>query len=246
MLGVYTLSARGRRARPGFSTRSRPTRHCSRTRSWRRWGLGTRPRQAAKAMRRLRSILEEGRGRGRAPDGGWEITRLRRRVRRLLGIVLMLALAVGAGGDAARRATPRAPRTTASTSRRGRSPTSCRSHASSTSTRPRTRSTCRGLPAGAPATLSPTQLWYGVFLWAKNQSRQPQTTSDNFDIVDTEGNHYYPVDAQPLGQPYAWKAQRLAPERDRAGSRHAAPASAPPRVACCCSSSAPRCTTTGR
>jgi len=38
-----------------------------------------------------------------------------------------------------------------------------------------------------------TQLWYGVFLWAKNQTSQAQTTTDNFDIVDTQED-------PPLGQ----------------------------------------------
>jgi hypothetical protein len=69
----------------------------------------------------------------------------------------------------------------------------------------------KGLPAGTTSTLTPTQLWYGVFLWAKNQTRQPQMTSDNIDIVDTEGNHYYPVALNPAVNPYAWTAQLLHP-----------------------------------
>jgi hypothetical protein len=69
----------------------------------------------------------------------------------------------------------------------------------------------RGLPSGTPATLSPTQIWYAVFLWAKNQTRQAQTTSDNFDIVDTQGNHYYPVAINPSLNQYAWTPKRLGP-----------------------------------
>lgn len=68
-----------------------------------------------------------------------------------------------------------------------------------------------GLPNGASSTLAPDQLWYGVFLWAKNQTRRMQTTSDKFDIVDTENNRYYPVALDPSVNPYAWTAQRLAP-----------------------------------
>ena len=69
----------------------------------------------------------------------------------------------------------------------------------------------RGLAAGTSTTLSPTQIWYAVFLWAKNQTRKPHTTSDNFDIVDTEGNHYYPVAINPTVNAYAWTSQRLGP-----------------------------------
>lgn len=68
-----------------------------------------------------------------------------------------------------------------------------------------------GLPAGTSATLSPDQIWYGVFLWGKNQTRRPQTTTGNFDIVDTQGDHYSPVALNPAANPYAWTPQRLAP-----------------------------------
>lgn len=67
-----------------------------------------------------------------------------------------------------------------------------------------------GLPAGtAPPT--PTQLWYGVFLWAKNYGKHPATTASSFDIVDTQGNKYYPVGLNPSLNPYAWTAQSLPP-----------------------------------
>jgi hypothetical protein len=67
-----------------------------------------------------------------------------------------------------------------------------------------------GLPPGA-ASVSAGQEWYGVFLWAKNQTNSRQVTSDQFDIVDTEGNHYYPLQATPSLNAYAWTAQSLAP-----------------------------------
>jgi hypothetical protein len=69
----------------------------------------------------------------------------------------------------------------------------------------------KGLPA-ADTSLRSSQLWYGVFLWAKNQTKHSQTTTNNFDIVDTEGNHYYP---QPLNSSlngYAWTPKSLAPD----------------------------------
>jgi hypothetical protein len=68
----------------------------------------------------------------------------------------------------------------------------------------------RGLPPGT-ATPTATELWYGVFLWAKNQTSQPQTTTENFDIVDTQGNHYSPLKLDPNLNSYAWTAQRLQP-----------------------------------
>ncbi len=66
----------------------------------------------------------------------------------------------------------------------------------------------RGLPAG---TTQPTgqQLWYGVFLWAKNQHHHAYTTSDNFEIVDTQGNVYKPLKLNTAKNPYAWTARTL-------------------------------------
>jgi hypothetical protein len=64
-----------------------------------------------------------------------------------------------------------------------------------------------GVPAGS-SSLSPSQIWYAVFLWAKNQTRQPETTSTNIDIVDTQGTLYHPI---AVKNPYVWTAQRLGP-----------------------------------
>lgn len=68
----------------------------------------------------------------------------------------------------------------------------------------------KGLPSGVSSSLGATQLWYGVFLWAKNQTKHSQTTSDNFEIVDTQGDTYYPIKLQSGTNPFAWTAQRLA------------------------------------
>lgn len=68
-----------------------------------------------------------------------------------------------------------------------------------------------GYVAGVPkseASLAPDQEWYGVFLWAKNQTKQPQTTTDSFEIIDTQGNVYHPV---KVNNPYAWTSRTLAP-----------------------------------
>jgi hypothetical protein len=66
----------------------------------------------------------------------------------------------------------------------------------------------------SPSQLSvtPTQEWYMVSLWAKNQTSRPEETNDNFDIVDTQGNHYYPVSVSSSLNPYVWTAQSLQPD----------------------------------
>jgi hypothetical protein len=68
----------------------------------------------------------------------------------------------------------------------------------------------KGVPGGDQS-LSASQLWYGVFLWAKNQTKQPAATANTFDIVDTEGNHYYPLGVNPSANGYAWTPQILKP-----------------------------------
>jgi len=68
-----------------------------------------------------------------------------------------------------------------------------------------------GLPSGMSSSLAPNQLWYGVFLWAKNQTKRSQTTSDNFDIVDSAGDTYYPIKLNPALNPYAWTPESLPP-----------------------------------
>ena len=68
----------------------------------------------------------------------------------------------------------------------------------------------KGVPT-SDSTLAPSALWYGVFLWAKNQTKSPQQTTGNFDIVDTEGHHYYPIPLNASVNPFAWKVQTLQP-----------------------------------
>ena len=67
-----------------------------------------------------------------------------------------------------------------------------------------------GRPAGSEAR-GPDQLWYGVFLWAKNQSDHPQPTAKNFNIVDSSHHHYYPVELNTEMNAYAWTSQLLEP-----------------------------------
>ncbi|MGI8863469.1 MAG: hypothetical protein ACR2JH_03580 [Solirubrobacteraceae bacterium] len=57
----------------------------------------------------------------------------------------------------------------------------------------------------------PDQEWFAVFLYAKNETHSNQTTTDSFDITDTQGNQYFPVAVNPSVNPYAWTAQTLQP-----------------------------------
>lgn len=67
-----------------------------------------------------------------------------------------------------------------------------------------------GLPRGTAA-LKPNEIWFGVFLNARNQTSQPARTTDRFVIVDTEGNRYYPLTLDPTVNKYAWHSQVLQP-----------------------------------
>jgi hypothetical protein len=67
-----------------------------------------------------------------------------------------------------------------------------------------------GLPRGQ-GTLTPDQLWYGVFLWAKNQTDLAHTTADKFTIIDTTGEVYHPTPLDADLNGYAWTPQRLEP-----------------------------------
>ena len=53
------------------------------------------------------------------------------------------------------------------------------------------------------------QLWFGVFLWAKNQDKQVQNTADTFEIVDSEGTVYHPTALNASINPYAWTSEAL-------------------------------------
>ena len=61
-------------------------------------------------------------------------------------------------------------------------------------------------------TIGADQLWYGVFLWAKNQTKEEQPTASEFRLVDSAGDVYYPVALDSSVNPYAWTSQTLAPD----------------------------------
>jgi hypothetical protein len=55
------------------------------------------------------------------------------------------------------------------------------------------------------------QEWFAIFMWAENQSKSDANTTDSFDIVDTQGNKYYPIPINAQVNPFAWKSETLAP-----------------------------------
>jgi len=57
----------------------------------------------------------------------------------------------------------------------------------------------------------PDEMWFAVFMWAKNETHANVTTTNSFDIVDTQGNKYYPISINPAINPFAWTAQTLRP-----------------------------------
>jgi hypothetical protein len=59
-------------------------------------------------------------------------------------------------------------------------------------------------------TIAPNEVWFAIFMWAKNQTKSDQTTSDQFTVTDSAGNTYYPVSI-PSTNPFAWTAQTLGP-----------------------------------
>jgi hypothetical protein len=68
----------------------------------------------------------------------------------------------------------------------------------------------KGLPL-VDRSIAARQLWYGVFLWAKNQTKLTASTDNTFDILDTEGRHYYPLPVSPSLNGYAWTPETLSP-----------------------------------
>ncbi|MBV9607781.1 MAG: hypothetical protein JO027_21890 [Solirubrobacterales bacterium] len=67
-----------------------------------------------------------------------------------------------------------------------------------------------GLPAGTSQP-NANELWYGVFLWAKNQTNQEQPTASSFTILDSNGDHFSPIKLDPSVNGYAWTQQTLGP-----------------------------------
>jgi hypothetical protein len=62
------------------------------------------------------------------------------------------------------------------------------------------------------------ELWYAVFLWAKNQNKQTMKTADTFEIVDSEGTVYHATPLNSSINPYAWTSQALGQNQTEPGA----------------------------
>jgi hypothetical protein len=60
--------------------------------------------------------------------------------------------------------------------------------------------------------LSSQQFWFGVFLWAKNQTKRTVSTADTFKLVDSAGDVFTPTQLNASVNPYAWTSQPLSPD----------------------------------
>lgn len=61
-------------------------------------------------------------------------------------------------------------------------------------------------------TLPGNQFWFGVFMWAKNQTGVDRKTTDSFKLVDSAGQVFMPTQLNGSVNPYAWTAQKLIPD----------------------------------
>ena len=70
-----------------------------------------------------------------------------------------------------------------------------------------------GLPAGVPKELPGDEIWFGVWMRVKNYSEQALTTTDEFKIVDTEGNEFEPVPLEVPANPFVYVPIKLYPSQ---------------------------------
>lgn len=68
--------------------------------------------------------------------------------------------------------------------------------------------------AGVPGAqnLNAQEFWFGVFLWAKNQTSRNVKTADTFKLVDSSGDVFTPTRISASVNPYAWTSQTLSPD----------------------------------
>ena len=57
----------------------------------------------------------------------------------------------------------------------------------------------------------PREAWFAVFLRVANTSSEPHETSEEFEIVDTQGNVYEPLEIDPEINPWVYEPTTLAP-----------------------------------
>lgn len=84
------------------------------------------------------------------------------------------------------------------------------------------RTLLRGLPA-SETRLTPDEVLFGVWLRVENNGNATHVSSDNFEIIDTEDNHYAPLTVDPslnsfIYQPQTMRSGDLYPDLDSVAS----------------------------
>jgi hypothetical protein len=72
----------------------------------------------------------------------------------------------------------------------------------------------RAYLAGVPAAdraLRPDQTWFGIFLRVQNETNSPHPSAEEFEIVDTQGTIFRPVEIGPEN-PFAYRPATLGPD----------------------------------
>jgi len=67
-----------------------------------------------------------------------------------------------------------------------------------------------GLPSSAPK-VDRDETWFAIFMRVENDSDERATSTDRFEIVDTEDTRYRPVPLDTAGNPFAYTARPLEP-----------------------------------
>jgi hypothetical protein len=83
----------------------------------------------------------------------------------------------------------------------------------------------RGLPTGVGTSLPADEIWFGVFMRVENPTDSPQPMADRFEIVDTTGAKYEPVQLDQKTNPLVYRpgfnlpAISIFPIRDTLGDQ---------------------------
>lgn len=69
----------------------------------------------------------------------------------------------------------------------------------------------KGLPEGTEAP-GADETWFGIFLRVENVTDETIVPADEFEIVDTEGKVFKPIELDPESNPFAYEPEPIAPD----------------------------------
>jgi hypothetical protein len=76
---------------------------------------------------------------------------------------------------------------------------------------PEDRAYLIGLPLGMPLQLPRGQTWFGVFMRVQNVTSQPHLPTNEYSVVDTQGNRFRPVELNARINPFVYAPTLLGP-----------------------------------